>query len=141
MKTLRIIYENLIWAFCYNIIGIPLAAGLFGVLFGIYMSPSFSSLAMSVSSILVVSNSLRILKYDKLFKKGEKHNMKTTQFNVKGMMCHNCERHAVNAVLSIYPNATCVADFEKGTLTVTADFDINAEKIKEAIKEEGYEVI
>ncbi len=67
--------------------------------------------------------------------------MKTTVIQVSGMMCHNCERHAVNAVKAVYPTAEVSADFEKGTVSVTAADDTDLEKIKAAIREEGYECL
>ena len=149
--TLRNIHENLFWAFIYNVIGIPLAAGAWIHLLGWSMNPMFGAAAMSLSSVCVVTNALR-LNFAKLYgkrKKGEKagdtviikenEKMERT-FNVNGMMCAHCEMAVKKAIMSIDGVQSAEADHEKGTAVVVAGPDVTDEMIKEKIVSAGYEV-
>lgn len=173
-KVIRIVKENLFWAFIYNLIAVPIAAGaLSGV--GFNLSPGLASACMSLSSISVVLNALRInlyKPYSKLFKKSDDCNNddcnnncnndscdKTTDtknnidgnavkgdnmqtiLNVEGMMCHHCEMHVENAVKALQGVTEVKADHTTGKVTVTHDDTTDLEKVKEAIKNEGYEVL
>ncbi len=178
-RTLRVIRENLFWAFGYNIIGIPLAAGLFSLINESFvLSPAFSSVCMSISSVLVVTNSLRLLamgnrcfgKIEKLKNSpvncddtacgcsqngnvcdiidGENENkadpegektMFTTTIEVKGMMCHNCERHVNNGIKAAFDVVSVESNHEKNLTVIVSNVKLDEEKLREVIKEEGYE--
>lgn len=157
--TIKNIYENLFWAFIYNIIGIPLAAGCFVLLFGWSLSPMFGAAAMSLSSFCVVTNALRInmvkiysskggarLKYrlddKKLFEgiiKEFKEETKIMQICVKGMMCGHCEAHVKKALENIDGIENAAADHENNLVTLTTTKQIEETEIKAAIDEAGYE--
>ncbi len=151
--TLRNVKQNLFWAFFYNIICIPLAAGLFYPIFHLQLSPMFASAAMSLSSVCVVSNALRL----RLFKpsiqspapcecesdgpavpdmKGEITMEKKVV--IEGMMCMHCRAHAEKALNAI-PSATATVDLESKTAVVTGD--VSDEAIRAAIAEAGYQVV
>ena len=148
-STLRNIYENLFWAFIYNLIGIPLAAGVFIPLFGWTLQPMFGALAMSLSSFCVVSNALRLnlTKIYKVHKREkpevkpvkEKRNM-TRTMKVDGMMCHHCEMHVENALKALDGVESVKADHEKGEVALTLTKDVDNSLLKAAVEKEGYEV-
>ncbi len=151
--VLRNIHENLFWAFCYNIIGIPLAAGVFISLLGWKLNPMFGAAAMSLSSFCVVSNALRL----NLFRLHDnRHDRKLhpvslpslTQpdgtsritLKVKGMMCAHCEAR-VRAALEKLPGAVSAsADHESGTATVTLETPLDEALLRQAVENEGYPV-
>lgn len=139
--TLRNIHQNLFWAFIYNIIGIPLAAGAFIAAFGWELNPMFGALAMSLSSFCVVTNALRLnfMKLDKennemLFKKKEAGII----LNVEGMMCPHCEARVKSVVEAIEGVTRAEPSHKKNTVTVFGQCDIEA--VKAAISEQGYKV-
>ena len=141
--TLRNIRENLFWAFIYNVIGIPLAAGVFIPLFGWRLDPMYGALAMSLSSFCVVTNALRLNltriypKSDKKISK-EKTEMKTT-LKIKGMMCAHCEAR-VKAALEAVPGVTSAdVSHKKGTAVIDGTAD--RETLTAAVKSAGYEVV
>ncbi len=148
-STLRNIYENLFWAFIYNIIGIPLAAGVFIPLFGWTLQPMFGALAMSLSSFCVVSNALRLnlTKIYRIHKKAkpdfkpvkETRNM-TRMMKVDGMMCHHCEMHVENALRALDGVESVKADHEKGEVALTLTKDVDDSVLRSAVEKEGYEV-
>ncbi|MGN1004233.1 MAG: heavy metal translocating P-type ATPase [Oscillospiraceae bacterium] len=145
--VIRNIRQNLFWAFIYNIIGIPLAAGVFFPVLGWQLNPMFAAAAMSLSSVCVVSNALRLR-----FFKGEpgqapanntpeiKGELKTMEKKVviEGMMCPHCQAH-VDKALNALPGVTATVDLESKTATVTGD--VSDEAIKAAISEAGYQVV
>ena len=152
--TLRNIRENLFWAFIYNIIGIPLAAGLWIPIFGWTLEPMFGAAAMSLSSFCVVSNALRLnlfdphkrrkykntpaeLPADETINKGE-NDMITTTIKVEGMMCPMCEKHVTEAVKKTCAAESVTASHEAGTVVITSAGPIDAEAVKAAINEAGY---
>ncbi|MBE6718952.1 MAG: heavy metal translocating P-type ATPase [Ruminococcaceae bacterium] len=142
-STLKNIHENLFWAFIYNIIGIPVAAGAFIALFGFKMTPMFGALAMSLSSFCVVSNALR-LNYIKLPKREEtiqtsKEDNEYTLY-IKGMMCGHCENRVKNALLSVDFVVSAEADYKKGIAKVITDGSFDGEIIKTAVEKEDYKV-
>lgn len=144
--TLRNIKENLFWAFIYNIIGIPLAAGVFTSFLGWQLSPMFGAAAMSLSSFCVVSNALR-LNFFKANVKMQKNNvekdvriMKKT-FNVEGMMCLHCEAHVKNALEALPEVESALASHTEKTVVVTLIAELADEKIIEVITAQGYKVI
>lgn len=139
--TLRNIHQNLFWAFIYNIIGIPLAAGAFIALLGWELNPMFGALAMSLSSFCVVTNALRLnlVKLDKenkemLFKKKEAGVI----LKVEGMMCPHCEARVKAAVEAVEGVTSAVPSHKKNTVTVFGQCDLD--KVRAVIKEQGYKV-
>ena len=192
--TLRNIHENLFWAFFYNVIGIPLAAGVWIPIFGWTLNPMFGAAAMSLSSFCVVTNALRLNLFkvhdasrDKKIKqkveeihyisanaemknvtenkslkaenpdfcnseihdpkdqeniKENKENkeMTTITVNVTGMMCGHCEAHVTKAVKEAFGVEDVVSSHEKGTTVIHAPEKLDEDKIREVIKEAGYEV-
>ncbi len=135
--TTRNIHENLFWAFFYNVIGIPLAAGCYIAAFGWTLNPMFGAAAMGLSSFCVVSNALR-LNLIKVYDNKEKENRKM-KIKVNGMMCAHCEAHVKKALEAIDGIESAEASHEKNFVTVTNSKDIDEELIKAAITEAGYE--
>ena len=147
--TLKNIHENLFWAFFYNAIGIPLAAGLFINLFGWELNPMFGAAAMSLSSFCVVSNALRLnfkdihnSKRDKKikFKYKEKKVMEITM-KIEGMMCPHCEAHVKKALEGVAEVREAIVSHKDGTAIVTLDADAAPATLKKAVEEQGYKVI
>ena len=147
--TLKNIHENLFWAFFYNAIGIPLAAGMFINLFGWELNPMFGAAAMSLSSFCVVSNALRLnfkdirnSKHDKKIKVKIKE-QKTMQVTMKieGMMCPHCEAHVKKALEGIAEVREAIVSHKDGTAIVTLDADAAPVTLKKAVEEQGYKVI
>ncbi len=135
--TLKNIKENLFWAFFYNVIFIPIAAGVFYNSLGIRLEPMYGTIAMSLSSICVVLNALRL----KLFKpkfiyKESKNNMKTMV--IEGMMCMHCKAH-VEKALNAIEGITATVDLENKTATVTGD--VSNDVLTKAVEDVGYTVI
>lgn len=151
-KVLRNIHENLFWAFIYNVIGIPLAAGAFVSLTGWQMDPMFGAAAMSLSSFCVVSNALRLNLlniYDPKRDRKKKHETAETPENtesatavvhIKGMMCGHCEARVKKALEDINWIEEAQVSHEKGTAVITANSSPDEKTIRTAIKEAGYKV-
>lgn len=149
--TLKNIHENLFWAFIYNTIGIPLAAGVFINILGWQLNPMFGAAAMSLSSFCVVTNALRLnlLKiYDskrdhKMNKKikieKETKTMKKT-LKITGMMCEHCEMHTKKALEALDGVTAVEVSHKTGTAVVTMDKDIDNDVLSHAVTEQGYEV-
>ena len=161
--TLKNIHENLFWAFFYNVIGIPLAAGCYVAAFGWTLSPMFGAAAMGLSSFCVVSNALRLngLKVhdatkDKPVKDPIDHKIihheevqqdnisiekenKEMKIKVNGMMCAHCEAHVKKALEAIDGIESATASHEENMVTITTSKDVDEALIKEAITEAGYE--
>ena len=149
-KVIRNIKQNLFWAFIYNIIGIPLAAGVWYPLFHLQLSPMFASAAMSLSSVCVVSNALRL----KLFKPSYVQKAELPQepglmiekevptmekkIVIEGMMCAHCQAH-VEKALNALPGVTATVDLAAKTATVTGQAEDAA--LKAAVEEAGYQVV
>lgn len=147
--TLRNIKENLFWAFCYNAICIPVAAGVFYPLFHLQLSPMLASAAMSLSSVCVVTNALRLRRFRPTKSntpavcnstccelKGEESAM-TQTIHIQGMMCPHCVSHVTQALNAI-PGVSAQVDLESGTATVTGD--VSADTLKAAVEGAGYQV-
>lgn len=152
------IKENLFWAFIYNIIGIPLAAGLLYPAFGIKLSPMIGAAAMSLSSVCVVINALRLNFFnpsrseenpptnpsgdtalpDKNIKEASKM---TKELKVEGMMCDHCKKHVTNALSNMDGVTEVHVDLEAKTATVTANREISMEEFGKVIEEAGYELV
>lgn len=148
--TLRNIHENLFWAFIYNVIGIPLAAGVWIPIFGWTLSPMFGAAAMSLSSFCVVTNALRLnflnirsSKRDRKIKnktnKKEKNTM-TTTLKINGMMCPHCEATVKTALESIDGVTSAEVSHESGTAVVTLSKKISEDVLKKAVVDKGYTV-
>ena len=140
------IWQNLFWAFIYNVIGIPLAAGVFITLLGWKLNPMFGAAAMSLSSFCVVTNALR-LNLVKIYpkginkkRKGENSKMKVT-LKVKGMMCPHCEARVKSALEEIPGVDSAVANHKKGTAIVTLKENVPVDTLKSAVENQGYNVI
>ena len=155
--TLTNIHENLFWAFFYNVIGIPLAAGLWYPLLGWKLNPMFGAAAMSLSSFCVVTNALRLNlcrvydpkhdrkakpdrknKTDKINESEEKSMTKT--MNIEGMMCCHCEARVKKALEALDAVSEAAVSHESGTAVVTLSSDISDEKLKETVEAEDYKV-
>jgi Cu2+-exporting ATPase len=150
-RTLRNIHENLFWAFIYNVIGIPLAAGVWIHLFGWQLNPMFGAAAMSLSSFCVVSNALRLNlvhvydpKHDR--KRTRKQNKQDKQeestmekvITIEGMMCQHCVAHVTKALTGVPGVETVNVSLENGNATVTGNADPAA--LTAAVTDAGYEV-
>ena len=140
--TLSVIHQNLFWAFIYNGLGIPLAAGAFIALFGWELTPMFGALAMSLSSFSVVMNALSLNIKNIFGKKTKKEkNLKMTKvFKVEGMMCPHCEAHVQAALVSIDGVESALASHKEGKVTVTLTKDVADSALTEAITKAGYTV-
>lgn len=148
-QVLKNIHENLFWAFGYNIIGIPLAMGVFISLFGWELNPMFGAGAMSISSFLVVTNALRLNlfnirsnKHDRKRKHINKEKKEMTKtINIEGMMCSHCEATVKKALESIDGVNEAIVSHEKGTATVTLAKAISDDTLKKAIEDKDYKVV
>ncbi len=145
--TLRNIHENLFWAFFYNMIGIPLAAGAFISLFGWTLNPMFGAAAMSLSSFCVVSNALRLnffdlhsAKRDKKIKIKERKTMEKT-LKINGMMCMHCSGRVKKALEAIDGVASAEVSHETGSAVVTLTQNVADDVLKKAVTDAGYEVV
>ncbi len=144
--VIRNIKENLFWAFFYNSIGIPLAAGALYPAFGITLSPMFGAAAMSLSSICVVSNALRLRFFKPVLanknKKEKKENTTMTkELQIEGMMCEHCKKHVEEAIQEI-PGVTAVeVSLEKNNAVVTSEREIETKEFDNAIEEAGYKLL
>jgi len=136
--ALRNITENLFWAFFYNAIGIPLAAGLFIPITGWEMNPMFGAAAMSLSSFCVVSNALRLNFFKPTRVKAA--DVGEITLDVEGMMCSHCEAAITKALLTVPNVAGAIADHKKGTVTVTLCGEVSEKLLKKTIEKEGYKV-
>lgn len=140
--TLKVIHQNLFWAFFYNTVGIPLAAGMFIKLLGWQLNPMFAAAAMSLSSFCVVSNALRINLF-KIFdteNKKEKIKMKRTM-KIEGMMCMHCSGRVKSALQELPQVDFADVSHEKDMATVTLNTEISDEILKETVESQGYKVL
>ncbi len=159
--TLRNIKENLFWAFVYNMIGIPLAAGVFIPLFGWQLNPMFGAAAMSLSSFCVVTNALRLnfvrlrgnntdntnISQEKMPEtasqtgSGRKEKIMTETLKIEGMMCPHCEGRVKNALEQLPEVESAQVSHESGTAVVTLRSKPADGKLKEAVEAQGYKVV
>lgn len=150
-QTMRNIRQNLFWAFFYNCIGIPIAAGVLWLPLGLKLSPMIGAAAMSLSSVCVVSNALR-LKFFKaspkqessqcvvLPKEEEKQMEKTKVIQIEGMMCEHCVAH-VKKALEAFDGVSAQVDLQSGTATVHGSTLPDDAKLTEAVEQAGYKVV
>ena len=159
--TLRNIHENLFWAFFYNVIGIPLAAGIWYPLFGLKLNPMFGAAAMSLSSFCVVTNALRLNLFqmydaskDKKKKQSRPHDEShadhkekkeksamTKTMKIEGMMCGHCEARVKKTLEGIEGVTEAVVSHEKGTAVVTLEKEVADSVLKEAVEAQDYKVV
>lgn len=147
--TLKNIHENLFWAFIYNVIGIPLAAGVFIAAFGWKLNPMYGAAAMSLSSVCVVTNALRLNLF-KVYNTGkdrkskrkikEKRTMKKT-LKIEGMMCPHCEATVRKALEELSQVESAEVSHEKGLAVVTLSADISDELLRKTVEDKGYKVL
>ncbi|MCC8185066.1 heavy metal translocating P-type ATPase [Cloacibacillus porcorum] len=150
--TLRNIHENLFWAFIYNIIGIPLAAGIFISLLGWKLNPMFGAAAMSLSSFCVVTNALR-LNFFKMYDAGKDKKINTDHkkskeritmektIKIEGMMCGHCEATVKKALEALPQVEAAKVDHTAGTAVVTLKDDVEDEVLKKAVEDKDYKVV
>ena len=159
--TLKNIHENLFWAFIYNIIGIPLAAGIFIPMFGWQLNPMFAAAAMSLSSFCVVTNALRLNmqniysnKKDRSRKKRRNTGISTTPqtwsetenkmektLKIEGMMCGHCEANVKKCLEALAEVEQATVSHEAGTAVVTLKQELADDVLKKAVEDQDYKVI
>jgi len=144
--TLRNIHQNLFWAFFYNAIGIPLAAGLWYPIFGWELNPMFGAAAMSLSSFCVVTNALR-LNWVSIYKEARKNIKQEKEvkimektIHIEGMMCPHCSGRVQSVLEGMEEIASAVVSHETGTAVVTLAAEISDEALKAAVEGAGYKV-
>ncbi|WP_303150874.1 heavy metal translocating P-type ATPase [uncultured Ruminococcus sp.] len=155
--ALRNIHENLFWAFIYNIIGIPLAAGVWIPLFGWKLNPMFGAAAMSLSSFCVVTNALRLNLF-RISRADKDRKLKTAlstlsladsqsssslelTLHIKGMMCGHCEATVKNCLEAFPEVEEAIVSHEAGTAVLKLNAQPNLSALKKAVKEKGYQVL
>ena len=163
-QTLKNIHENLFWAFFYNIIGIPLAAGVWIPFFGWQLNPMFGAAAMSLSSFCVVTNALRLnlvevysTRHDKkrrnqsgtvyrdnqteieIEREGEKTMTKTMK--IEGMMCGHCEARVKKCLEALEQVSEAVVSHEAGTAVLTLSAEVSDEELRKTVEAQDYKVL
>ena len=159
--TLKNIHENLFWAFFYNVIGIPLAAGVWIPMFGLQLNPMFGAAAMSLSSFCVISNALRLNLFkmnstskDRKIQSVDIHEIAETMrpvetavssefmtLEIEGMMCGHCEKMVKKALEKMPQIDEATTDFQEGTAVISVNEDVSEEELKVVIEKAGYELI
>lgn len=166
-RTLTNIHENLFWAFFYNVIGIPLAAGVWIPLLGWQLNPMFGAAAMSLSSFCVVTNALRLnlidvysTKHDKTYISGKKEHIQsqtvyeyknqevekgemtmTKTMKIEGMMCGHCEARIKKCLEALNGVSEAVVNHEAGTAVLTLSAEVSNETLKKVVEEQDYKVV
>lgn len=138
--VIRTIRQNLFWAFFYNALAIPLAAGVYAPLFGWYLTPSVAAAAMSLSSFCVVMNALRLKRLDLSLSEQPRHEqqMKTITIKVEGMMCPHCERHLTEALLALPQVENCTASHKDKNAVLTLTAPVESAELEAAVTKAGY---
>ena len=151
--TLRNIHENLFWAFLYNTIGIPLAAGVFIPLLGWQLNPMFAAAAMSLSSFSVVTNALRLnffrmhdskrdhkVRNKSNYSNSKERKIMENTLKIEGMMCEHCEMHTKKALEALDGVTKAEVSHKTGTAVVTLEKEVSDDVLKQAVAEQGYQV-
>ena len=146
--TLKNIHENLFWAFLYNTLGIPLAAGAFIAVLGWKLNPMFGAAAMSLSSFCVVSNALRLNFFDlystakdKFIKHKKEEKTMEKVMKINGMMCPHCSGRVKKVLEAFSEVSEAVVSHEKGTAIITLNAPIADDILKKTVEDQGYEVV
>lgn len=146
-KTLRNIKQNLFWAFFYNVLSIPLAAGVFIPVLGWELSPAVGAAAMSLSSVCVVMNALRLNRIrlsangkKNTLRKERKKKMKKTVLKIEGMMCEHCQARVKKALEETHGVSDAEVSYKSKTAVVEHDENVTAEELKKAVEAQGYKV-
>ena len=152
--TLQNIHENLFWAFIYNIIGIPLAAGIWYPLFGWKLNPMFGAAAMSLSSFCVVTNALRLnffklrdaskdkkKRHKQHIQESKEEKKMTKTMKIEGMMCGHCEARVKKCLEALTEVEEAAVSHEAGTAVVTLSADISNEVLKKTVEDQDYTVL
>jgi Cu+-exporting ATPase len=146
--VIRNIKENLFWAFFYNCIGIPLAAGVLYPGYGITLSPMIGAAAMSLSSVCVVFNALRLRFFKPLHAEETIHktNLKeeikmTTELQIEGMMCEHCKKHVEDALKGMAGVSTVEVSLENNNAIVTTETEISTDEFDKVIADAGYKLL
>lgn len=149
-KALKNIHENLFWAFIYNVIGIPLAAGVWIPVFGWQLNPMFGAAAMSLSSFCVVANALRLNFFDITSSKKDRKikyqtkkedEIMTKTMKIEGMMCPHCEGRVKNSLEGLSQVSEAEVSHKEGTAVVTLSEDVSNDILTKTVEEQGYKVI
>ena len=138
-SVIKNIKMNLFWAFFYNTIGIPIAAGVFYLNFGLKLNPMLGAAAMSLSSVCVVTNALRLRKFKSKYKKGG-NTMFTKVINIKGMQCNHCKMSVEKALGTIDGVVKVEVNLERKNATIESTKEIEDSKLKEVIEEIGFTI-
>ena len=137
--TMKNIKENLFWAFVYNALGIPVAAGALYPVLGLTLNPMIGAAAMSLSSFCVVSNALRLNL--KKFEKKEEVKIMEKKMEIKGMMCMHCSGRVKKVLEAIDGVTEAIVDHEKDSAIVKSTVEIDSALLKKTVEDEGYEVV
>ena len=149
--VIRNIKENLFWAFFYNVVGIPVAAGIWYPMFGLKLSPMIGAAAMSLSSVCVVLNALRLKKFKvkrlsavaaSAVSAEEIRRKETMKYElmIKGMMCQHCQKHMTDA-LNAMEGVKAEVNLDSGIATVECDREISMDAFAAVVKDAGYELV
>ena len=136
--VIRNIKQNLFWAFFYNVVGIPLAAGVLYPFFGITLSPMIAAAAMSLSSVSVVTNALRLKRFKTEDRK--ENPMKNLIMQIDGMSCEHCKARVEKALQAVDGVSQAVVSLEKNTADVTATEAVTDGELTKAVEDAGYTV-
>jgi Cu+-exporting ATPase len=136
---MRNIKQNLFWAFGYNVLGIPVAAGILYVFGGPLLNPILAAAAMSLSSVSVLTNALRLKRFRPFETRNRRHTMKKT-LSVEGMSCGHCVNHVKNALIQVSGVESAEVDLGKKSAVVVGNA-LDDAALKAAVAEAGYEVV